>query len=335
MVRISFQFNSGSGHHFFMKQNVLIVGGSGQFGVTLLKKLSKKKNIIITTRNISNAKKKIFEFKKIIIKKLNILNKTQISDLLLKYRPAIIFYFAGQSSPQISFSKRNETIKSNYIGCKNFLEVINKIKLNTKFLNASSSEIFKPSKSKLNLNSKKKPISPYGVSKLKSFEITKHYRIFKNLKTYNAIIFNTESIYRNKNYIIPKICLAAIKAKKKGLKTSFGNINVVREWNWCEEQCKYMLYFINKKPQDFILSNNRPYSAKQMLDYAFNYFNLDFRKYIETDKVNFRKKDFEIRCSDNKNIFKKNKINFNYKIYGKKLIRRLLTYYLKKDFLKK
>ena len=318
-----------------MKRNIIIVGGSGQFGITLSKKIAKNYNIIITTRNISNAKKRINSSKNVTIKKLDILNKIQISDLLLKYKPAVIFYFAGQSSPKLSFSKKRETIKSNYVGCKNFLEVIYKKGLNSKFLNASSSEIFKPSKLKLNLNSKKKPISPYGYSKLKSFEITKYYRVFNNLKTYNAIIFNTESIYRNLNFIIPKICLAAINAKKKNLKTSFGNINVIREWNWCEEQCKYMLNFLNKKPQDFILSNNRPYSAKQMLGYAFNYFNLDFRKYILTDEVNFRKNDFEVRRSDNNYIFKKNKINFNYKIYGKKLIIKLLSYYLKKDFLKK
>ena len=318
-----------------MKRNIIIVGGSGQFGITLSKKIAKNYNIIITTRNISNAKKRINSSKNVTIKKLDILNKIQISDLLLKYKPAVIFYFAGQSSPKLSFSKKRETIKSNYVGCKNFLEVIYNKGLNSKFLNASSSEIFKPSKLKLNLNSKKKPISPYGYSKLKSFEITKYYRVFNNLKTYNAIIFNTESIYRNLNFIIPKICLAAINAKKKNLKTSFGNINVIREWNWCEEQCKYMLNFLNKKPQDFILSNNRPYSAKQMLGYAFNYFNLDFRKYILTDEVNFRKNDFEVRRSDNNYIFKKNKINFNYKIYGKKLIIKLLSYYLKKDFLKK
>ena len=318
-----------------MKRNIIIVGCSVQFGITLSKKIAKNYNIIITTRNISNAKKRINSSKNVTIKKLDILNKIQISDLLLKYKPAVIFYFAGQSSPKLSFSKKRETIKSNYVGCKNFLEVIYKKGLNSKFLNASSSEIFKPSKLKLNLNSKKKPISPYGYSKLKSFEITKYYRVFNNLKTYNAIIFNTESIYRNLNFIIPKICLAAINAKKKNLKTSFGNINVIREWNWCEEQCKYMLNFLNKKPQDFILSNNRPYSAKQMLGYAFNYFNLDFRKYILTDEVNFRKNDFEVRRSDNNYIFKKNKINFNYKIYGKKLIIKLLSYYLKKDFLKK
>ena len=317
-----------------MKQNILIVGGSGQFGITLAKKISNKKNVIITTRNIQKAKKKIKYTKNIKLIKLNVLNKKQILNILLKYKPTIIFYFAGQSSPKISFLKKDETTKSNYVGCKNFLEIIYTKKVNTQFLNASSSEIFKPSRFKLNLNSKKQPISPYGIAKLKSYKITKFYRVSKKLKAYNAIIFNTESKYRDINFLIPKICLAAIKAKKYGLKTSFGDLNVVREWNWCDEQCDNMLKFIKKKPQDFILSNNKSYSAKQMLFFAFKYFNLDYKNYIESKKINFRKKDFKFRLSDNKKIFKKNKIKFNYKIHGNKLIKKLLGYYLKNNFLK-
>ena len=95
-----------------------------------------------------------------------------------------------------------------------------------------------------------------------------------------------------------------------------------------------MLKFLNKKPQDFILSNNKPFSAMQMVDFAFDYFNLDFRKYILINKNNFRKKDFKIRTSDNKYDFKKNNLAFNYKIYGNKLIIKLLKYYLNKDLLK-
>ena len=44
------------------------------------------------------------------------------------------------------------------------------------------------------------------------------------------------------------------------------------KWNWCEEQVRYLTYFIKKKPQDFILSNGKPYTAKKMLNFAFKYF---------------------------------------------------------------
>ena len=79
---------------------------------------------------------------------------------------------------------------------------------------------------------------------------------------------------------MPKICLAAIKAKEKNIKTEFGNLNISREWNWCDEQCKYLIIFVNKKPQDFILSNGKSYSAINLMKFAFGYFNLDYKKYI-------------------------------------------------------
>ena len=54
--------------------------------------------------------------------------------------------------------------------------------------------------------------------------------------------------------------MAAIRAKKFGTKTAFGNLEIAREWNWCSEQCEYLLKFLNKKPQDFILSNGKLFS---------------------------------------------------------------------------
>ena len=86
---------------------------------------------------------------------------------------------------------------------------------------------------------------------------------------------------RSREYFIPKICIAAINAQKFNLRTAFGNLNISREWNWCEEQVKYLLCFIEKYPQDFILSNGKSYSAKQMIGFAFQYFNLDYKKFIK------------------------------------------------------
>ena len=111
-----------------MKNISLIVGGSGQFGLTLAKKLQKKNKVVITTRSISKSKKKIRSLKNIKIAKLNIQKKIEIEKLLLKFQPTEIFYFAGQSSPAISFKKPKDTFLSNYKGCKNFLEVIKKKK---------------------------------------------------------------------------------------------------------------------------------------------------------------------------------------------------------------
>ena len=314
-----------------MKNKIsIIVGGSGQLGISLSKLLlNKNQNVVITTRNIISSKKKIpFKHKRLRLFKLDVLKKKQISFLLKKFNPDYIFYFAGQSSPNLSFNKKETTHLSNVIGCKNFLEILQNHNFKTKFINASSSEIFAETSKKITIKSKKKPISPYGKAKLDSFNITKFYREKKNLKTYNAIIFNTESFYRKREYLMPKICIAAINAKKYQKKTFFGNLDIIREWNWSDEQIVYLMKFINKKPQDFILSNGYSYSAKKMISFAFEYFDLNYKKYVLTDKKFIRKKDFIFKKSNFLVCLDRNNIRRTSKIYGKKLIHSLIRYYL-------
>ena len=167
------------------KPNAIIVGGTGQFGLTLSEYLLKKKyKVIITTRSTTKTKKTVIN-KKIKFERLNIQINNQIEKLLLKYNPKLTFYLAGQSSPGKSFFLEKETYKSNFTGCKNFLEIIKKNKIPTKFINFSSCEIYGNSRKKINLESKKKPISPYGFAKLKAHEETKKYRDKFNLKSYN------------------------------------------------------------------------------------------------------------------------------------------------------
>ena len=313
----------------------LIVGGSGQFGITLSKILIKKKyQIEITTRSTKKTKKKFnkLNLKKLKISKLNILDKNQVLKIVKKNFD-YIFFFAGQSSPNLSFIKSSQTIESNFIGCKNFLDCINYTKSKSKFLNSSSSEIFSDNKNKLDIKSKKGPISPYGKAKLLSFNITKKYREKYNLKLYNAIFFNTESYYREKDFLIPKICIAAINAKNNGRKTTFGNLNVIREWNWCEEQCNFLLKLISKKPQDFVLSNGKFFSGYQMLKFAFDYFKLNYKNFIKVDKKYFRKKDFNYKISNfKKNIIQQN-IRWKPKIFGRKLVYSLIKYYKRNNII--
>ena len=228
----------------------------------------------------------------------------------------------------MSFENKRTTLNSNFVGCKNFLEIIKKDNVDCKFVNATSCEIFSETKKKINIKSKKTPISPYGRAKLMSFYVTKYFREKKKIRAYNAIIFNTESFLRKRDYLIPKICIAAINAYKFNTKTAFGNLDVSREWNWCDEQVRYLTYFVNNEPQDFILSNGRPYTAKKMLNFAFKYFKLDYRKFVSLKKNLLRKKDFRLKQSDHLSCLRRNKIKRKSKIYGKKLIYALIKYYL-------
>jgi len=309
----------------------IIVGGTGQLGLLLSTILNKKKiSTTITTRNPIQSKRRLIN-KNIHLKKLDIYNKNEIKKILFILKPDFIFYFASQSSPRKSFIKKKETMDSNFLGCKNFLEIIKSDCPNCKFINAASSEMYGKINGKITINSRKVSLNPYGKSKAKSFTLTSLYRSKYKLKTYNAIIFNTDSIYRNKKFLIPKICLAAINAKKFGIKTSFGNIKISREWNWGEEQMEYLYKFIQKKPQDFILSNGKHYTIEEMMNFAFSYLKIDYKKYIILNKNFIVTNEILYKKSDFKSCLRRNKMKRINLIYGRKLIIKLINLLLKNE----
>tara|TARA_Y100000591_G_scaffold291253_1_gene277663 strand:+ start:163 stop:1116 length:954 start_codon:yes stop_codon:yes gene_type:complete len=312
-------------------KNILIIGGTSQFGMTLCQILIKKKfNVFATSRYSKKVQSLNKNYKKINFLKLNIFSKKEVQKILKKTEPSIIFYFAGQSSPQKSFKKKIETYKSNFEGCKNIIEILHESKLNIKFLNATSSEMYGNIKNKIDLKTPKRPLNPYGKAKKKSFNLVKKYRDKFNMKNYNAIIFNTESYYRDEN-ILAKVCIGAIKAFKYKKKLNLDNINFSREWNWCEEQCELLMKFLGKKPQDFILSNGKYFSIKKMINYAFNFFNLNYSDYLNVKFLKFKKNKENNRRSNYKKYFKRNNISFESKIFGKKLIHKMINFYLKQN----
>jgi GDPmannose 4,6-dehydratase len=314
-------------------KTALIIGGTGQIGVYLASHLLKKRyKVFVSSRKINSEKKNKFKilkiYKKINFVKLNLNKKKEIFKIINKVKPNDIFYLAGQSSVDKSFKRPEETIQSNYQGCKNILEVLKEIKFKGKFLNTASSEIFGNQKGFRSLNKKLKPVSPYGKAKLKSFNITRTFRKNFKLKTYNAILFNCDSILRPKNFVLPKICLSAIKASRGSVrKIKFGDVNVVRDWGWVEEYVVGIYKITQKKPDDIILATGKYFKLKDLIKYAYGFFNLDWKNYII--KTNELKRPKEIREVKVNTKQTKNKIRWAAKTDGKKSILKLIKYYLK------
>ena len=313
----------------------LIIGGTGQIGVYLANYLLKKNyKVFISSRKITSHKKNKFEiiniYKKINFIKLNIYKKKEVLDLIKKIKPNSIYYLSGQSSVDKSFKKPKETIISNFNGCKNVLEVLKEIKFSGKFLNAASSEIFGNQKGFKSLNKKLKPVSPYGKAKLRSFNLTKNFRKKFKLKTYNAILFNCDSILRPKNFVIPKICLSAIRAfNGDKQKIKFGDLNVVRDWGWVEEYVEGIYKITENKPNDIIIATGKFFKLKDIIKYAYNFFNLNWKDYIiQTNKLKRPQEISEVKVNTKQT---ENKIGWKAKTDGKKVILKLIKYYLKKE----
>ena len=312
----------------------LIIGGTGQIGVYLANQLLKKKyKVFISSRKITNHKKNKFKiiniYKKVNFIKLNLYKKEEILKLIKKVKPETIYYLAGQSNVGKSFINPKETIDSNFYGCKNVLESLEEIKFSGKFLNVASSEIFGNQKGFKSLNKKLKPVSPYGKAKLKSFNLTKNFRKKFNLKTYNAILFNCDSILRPKNFVIPKICLSAIRAfRGYKEKVKFGDLSVVRDWGWVEEYVECIYKITQKKPDDIIIATGKYFKLKDLIQYAYAFFNLNWKDYIiQTNKLKRPQEMKEVKVNTKQT---QNKIGWKAKTNGKEVILKLIKYYLNK-----
>ena len=310
-----------------MNKKALIFGITGQDGAYLAKTLLKKKYLIYGITRNKNYRN---------LKKLNLLNKIRLFNFSSFDNPKImnlfkknfdeIYYLAGQSSVKDSFNKITSTYKSQILPLKNILDYI--VKQNgkkTKFLYAGSSEIFGNvnKQKKINEDSFKKPVSPYGMSKLIGYEIIKSYRSMFKIPVCTAILFNHESPLRPKSFVFKKI-IDNIKDIKKNSKKKLriGNINIKRDWGWGPEYMIGCHKIINsKKIDDYIIATGKTVSLKKIIELSFHSVNLDWKKYTIIEKRNFRK--FEIK-ENYSNISKlKKQVKWTPKIDYLEVIKRL------------
>ena len=307
-----------------MKKIKSLIIGTGVIGAYLSKLLIKKKHSVVVTSRLKRKNYRNYEklkiSKKVAIKKLNILDKKNIKNIIKLVKPDNIFYLAGQSSLPKSFKLRRETIQSNYVGAKNFLEVLNKIKKNSNFFKANSGYILKPKNGKISLNSKLiKPNNPYVEAQQKAYKLVKKFRK-KNLKCYSLIFMQIESPLRDKSFFIKKVCLHAKKKKK----VIVGNINTVRDYSWIEDIVEGIYFSTFIKPCDLIFSSGSRMSGKDILKTAYRLNKLNYKKFFKINKNFIRKKELKtVIGSNNLTIKKLKKFGWRPKIIRKKLVEKI------------
>ena len=307
-----------------MKKKISLITGSGVLGAYLAKELISRNHKVIVTSRFKKKKYKNYKFleiqKKIIFEKLNILSKTNIYQIIDKYKPDYIFYFSGQSSVVKSYKLRKSTYNSNFYGAKNFLEIIKSMRIKTIFYKANTGYIFQPNKGKISLNSKlTRKQNPYIKSQIMAYNLIKRFRS-KNINCYNLIFLQVESPLRPNDFFVKKVCLNA-KLKRK---FSVGNINNIRDYSWAPEIARGIFKLTRVIPRDVILSAGNGISGKEILKEAFNQNKLNYNDYIKIDKKLIRKDEVRVLIGSKSNYSFLNKdFDFKFKIFGKKLVRKM------------
>lgn len=206
-----------------------------------------------------------------------------INNLIQKYKPDYFFNTAANSHVAISFNTPESTFNYNTLGVLRILEAIKNYSPNTRFLQCSSSEQFGISLPPQDESTPMLPQSPYGISKLASFNLVKLYRNAYGLFACNSICFNHEGPRRTINFVTRKITtgIAKIIAGKIN-KLVLGNLSAKRDWGDSRDYVRAMEMIINHDvPDDFVVATNETHSIEEFVKDAFELVGLDWKNYVE------------------------------------------------------
>ncbi len=213
-------------------------------------------------------------------------DSSNLNRILEKVKPDEIYNLAAQSHVKVSFEVPEYTAEVDGIGVLRFLDAIKEMGLNTKFYQASSSELYgKAQEMPQNETTPFYPRSPYGVAKLYSYWIVKNYREAYGLFACNGILFNHESPRRGGTFVTRKITTAAARIKL-GLqdKLYLGNLNAKRDWGYAPEYCEGMWLMLQQdKPDDFVLATGETHTVREFCTLAFKELDIELEWHGENE----------------------------------------------------
>jgi GDPmannose 4,6-dehydratase len=279
-----------------MSKKALIIGITGQDGAYLAKHLlAKNYEVIGSSRDVmaSNFNNLntlgIRDQVKLISVSIN--DFRSVFNAIQVLNPDEIYNLAGQTSVGLSFDQPVEAIESIAIGTLNILEVIRLLNKPVRFYNAGSSECFGDTgDTPANEQTPFAPRSPYAVAKSTAKWLINSYRESYGLYACTGILFNHESPLRPERFVTQKIITGAAKIKSGQLdKLQLGNLDISRDWGWAPEYVEAMWLMMQlKNPDDFVIATGRQESLKYFVSKSFEYFDLDWQKYVEIESSFFR-----------------------------------------------
>ena len=208
-----------------------------------------------------------------------------ISNLVREIEPSEIYNLAAQSHVKVSFEMPDFTAQVDAVGTIRLLEAIRAAKIDTRFYQASTSELYGSTPPPQSEISPFAPQSPYAAAKLYSYWVVRNYRDAYGLHATNGILFNHESPRRGETFVTRKITMAAAKIKL-GLQSKLylGNLDAVRDWGYAPEYVESMWKMLQQeKSDDYVVATGVGATVRDFCEAAFSSLGLDFEKYVETE----------------------------------------------------
>jgi GDPmannose 4,6-dehydratase len=231
----------------------------------------------------------------------DIADSTNLIKLLYRLRPDEIYHLAAQSHVRVSFDIPEYTADVTALGTIRILEAIRETGVNSKFYQASSSEMFgKALEVPQRETTPFYPRSPYAAAKVHAYWATVNYRESYGLFACNGILFNHESPRRGETFVTRKITrsVAAIKAGLQD-KLYLGNLDARRDWGYAPEYVEAMWLMLQQDaPNDYVIATGETHSVREFLEAAFSYAGLDWRRHVEISQRYFRPTEVDLLIGD-------------------------------------
>jgi GDPmannose 4,6-dehydratase len=231
----------------------------------------------------------------------DMLDQTSLQEALIEAQPDEVYNLAAQSFVQTSWQQPVFTGDVTALGVTRILDAIRHVNKNIRFYQASSSEIFgKVHEVPQRETTPFYPRSPYGVAKVYGHWITVNYRESYGLHATSGILFNHESPRRGIEFVTRKVTYGVARIKL-GLANELrlGNLDSQRDWGFAGDYVKAMWLMLQQDtPGDYVVATGETHTVQKLVETAFGYVDLDWKKYVVQDPAFMRPAEVDLLVGD-------------------------------------
>ena len=227
-------------------------------------------------------------------------DSTSLANLIRELKPTEIYNLGAQSHVKVSFEVPEYTADITGTGTIRILEALRASGNNSKFYQASSSELYGSTPPPQNELTPFHPRSPYGAAKIFSYWATVNYREAYEMHTSNGILFNHESPRRGATFVTRKITRAVARIAAGIEKEVYlGNLDSVRDWGYAKDFVEAMWLMLQQpKGDDFVIATGESATVRQFAEVAFKKANLNWEDHVKIDKRYLRPSEVDSLVGD-------------------------------------
>lgn len=292
-----------------MKKRALITGITGQDGSYLSELLIQKGyevHGLVRRVALEDAEHRLTRISKlrdqIKLHAGSLESYASLHKILTAVQPDECYHLAAQSFVSYSFEDEFSTFGININGTHFLLSALKDCAPKCRFYFAGSSEMFgKVRETPQTEVTPFHPRSPYGISKVAGFELTRNYREAYDMFAVSGILFNHESPRRGYEFVTRKIShgVARIKA---GLSKELrlGNLDAKRDWGFAGDYVEAMWLMLQQdKPDDYVVATGETHSVREFVEAAFHHVGIhDWQQYVVSDPNFFRPAEVNLLLGD-------------------------------------